>query len=342
LLDAGITADDICIVIATGLHRPNFNEELRELIGDESILKTVKIFNHFARDDSCSVYMGRTPGGLPIRLDRRFVEANLRIVAGLVEPHFMAGYSGGRKVIVPGIAHQETIRTLHSARQLVRAGVANCVLDGNPFHDEQIQAARMVGKCYAVNTLLNDDRKLCFVNFGSLEESHMAAVAFGRTFFEVPLDRPFRTVVTSASGYPLDQTYYQTIKGMVSVLGMIEPDSDIFIASECAAGLGTTEYRESQGRLVHRGIEGFLKDAMERESALIDEWESVMLTLALRKARIHLFSEGLTEEEKGLTGVRIISELPRAVAECVKKKDDKRVALVPEGPYIIPACPVRT
>ena len=170
----------------------------------------------------------------------------------------------------------------------------------------------------------------------------MAAVAFGRTFFEVPLDRPFRTVVTSASGYPLDQTYYQTIKSMVSVLGMIEPDSDVFIASECAAGLGTTEYRESQGRLVHRGIEGFLEDAMERESALIDEWESVMLTLALRKAKIHLFSEGLTEEEKGLTGVRIISELPRAVAECVKKKDDKRVALVPEGPYIVPACRVRT
>ena len=200
LLDAGIPADNICIVIATGLHRPNLNEELKELIGDESILKTVKIFNHFARDGSCHMYMGKTPGGLPVRLDKRFVEADLRIVTGLVEPHFMAGYSGGRKVIVPGIAHQDTIRALHSARQLVRAGVTNCVLDGNPFHEEQIQAARMAGKSYAVNTLLNDDRKLCFVNFGSLEESHMAAVAFGRNFFVGP------------SGPPLQDRHHECIR----------------------------------------------------------------------------------------------------------------------------------
>jgi len=179
---------------------------------------------------------------------------------------------------------------------------------------------------------------LSFVNFGAVEESHRAAVAFARPYFEVPLDRGFRTVVTSAAGYPLDQNYYQTVKGMVAVIGMVEPDSDIFVVSECAGGLGTPEYAESQARLVHMGVDGFLSDALGREYALIDEWETVMQTKAMRTARIHLFSECLTKEERMLTGVQTVDVLSKAIAECVEGKQDKRVAVVPEGPYVIPVC----
>jgi nickel-dependent lactate racemase len=338
LLNAGLPADGITILVATGLHRPNEGEELRELIGDEWVLSRVKVFNHFARNDADHVDLGRTPGGLPVKLDRRFVEADLRIVVGLVEPHFMAGYSGGRKVIIPGAAHRDTISALHSARRLTLDGVANCVLDGNPVHEEQLQAARMAGRCLAVNTVIDEDRRLSFVNFGALEESHRAAVAFAGPYFEAPVTRPFATVVTTAAGYPLDQNYYQTVKGMVGVIGMVEPDSDIFIVSECSMGLGTPEYAVAQARLIRMGVDDFIADAMGREYALIDEWESVMQTKAMRTARIHLFSECLTEEEKRLTGVRTVSMLSEAIAECVERKRDKRCAIVPEGPYVIPMC----
>ncbi len=338
LVDAGVRPDSITVLVATGLHRPNEGEELRELIGSEWVLKTVKVVNHIAKNDGDHVYVGKTLRGLSIRLDRRFVEAEMRIVIGLVEPHFMAGYSGGRKVVLPGIAHRDTIRALHSTRLLNCDGVANCMLEGNPVHEEQLQAVRMLGKCFAVNTVIDGDRNLSFVNFGTIEESHAAAVDFAGPYFDIPLERRFRTVVTSGAGYPLDQNYYQTVKGMVGVVEMIEPQSDIFIVSECSGGLGTPEFAEAQARLVNVGIDRFLEDASRREYASVDEWETVMLTKAMRTARIHLFSECLTERERGLTGVRIVDSLTGAIRECVERKQDRRLAVVPQGPYVIPVC----
>ncbi len=261
-------SDSITVLVATGLHRPNEGEELRELIGSEWVLERVRVVNHFAKNDDDHVDLGATSGGLPVRLDRRFVACDMRIVIGLVEPHFMAGYSGGRKVIVPGIAHSDTIRALHSTRLLARDNVANCRLSGNPVHEEQMRAVRMLGKCFAVNTVIDENRDLSFVNFGAIEESHTAAVGFAGPYFEIPLEHRFGTVITTAAGYPLDQNYYQTVKGMVGVVGMIEPDSDIFIVSECSAGLGTPEYAEAQARLVNMGVDRFLDDASQREYAL--------------------------------------------------------------------------
>jgi len=338
LIDAGVRPDSVTVLVATGLHRPNEGEELRELIGNDRVLKTVRVVNHFARNDDDHVHLGTTAGGLPVRLDRRFVEAELRIVIGLVEPHFMAGYSGGRKVIVPGISHRDTIRALHSTRLLTRDGVANCMLDGNPVHEEQLRVVRMLGRCFAVNTVIDEDRNLSFVNFGTIEESHAAAVDFARPYFEIPLERRFGTVITSSAGYPLDENYYQTVKGMVGVLEMIEPESDIFIVSECSGGLGTPEYAEAQARLVDMGVDRFLEEASQREYASVDEGETVMLTTAMRTARIHLFSECLTVKERGLTGVRTVDSLTGAIRGCVERKRDRRVAVIPGGPYVIPAC----
>jgi len=338
LLDAGLKADSITVLVATGLHRPNEGEELRQLVGSDWVLKTVKVVNHFAKNDDDHLFLGATSGGLPISLDRRFVASDLRLVVGLVEPHFMAGYSGGRKVILPGIAHHETIRALHSTRLLTRDNVANCALAGNPVHEEQMRAMGMIGKCLAVNTVIDENRDLSFVNFGDLRESHAAAVDFAGPYFEVHVERRFSTVVTSGAGYPLDQNYYQTVKGMVAVLGMMEPESDIFIVSECSEGLGSSEYADAQARLVSMGVGRFLEDALTREYAAVDEWETVMQTKAMRRARIHLFSECLKTEEKGLTGVRVVNSLAPAIRECVKRKGDRRVAVVPEGPYVIPLC----
>jgi len=336
LIRIGLSSDSISVLVATGFHRPNEGDELGELIGNDWVLETVKVDNHFARRDADHVYLGTTPKGTPVKIDRRFVDSDLRMVIGLVEPHFMAGYSGGRKVIVPGIAHEESIRVLHSTRILDDERVTNCLLEGNPLHEELLQAARMTGKILAVNTVVDEDRNLSFVNFGSLEESHLAAVTFARPYFEIPVDRKYKTVITSASGYPLDKTYYQTVKGMVGVGDILEEGADIFIVSECSEGLGSKEYARSQTRFMQIGADSFLAETGRKECAAIDEWETVMQIKAMKQGRIHLFSEGLSRAEKALTGVKIIESLPDAVIQCVAGKADKHIAIILEGPYAIP------
>ena len=229
LLAAGLPAEAIRVLVATGLHRPNEGAELEELVGDPWVLQTVRVENHFARHDADHVLVGTTHAGTVVRLDRRFVDADLKIVTGLVEPHFMAGYSGGRKVIAPGIAHRETITTFHNARFMSHPLAENCVLDGNPLHREQLEIVRMLGKVLAVNTVLDEHRRLSFVNFGAVVESHLQAVEFTRGFAQVPVARRYRTVVTSAAGYPLDKTYYQTVKRMVGPLDILEPGGTLAV-----------------------------------------------------------------------------------------------------------------
>jgi nickel-dependent lactate racemase len=322
--------------VATGFHRPNQGDELSELIGNDWVFSTVKIVNHFARKDADHIFLGTTQSGTPVKIDKRFMDSDLRIVIGLVEPHFMAGYSGGRKVIIPGIAHEETIRVLHSTRMLENERVTNCLLEGNPLHEELLQAVRMTGKTLAVNTVIDEERNLSLVNFGLIEESHSAAVRFAKPYFEIPVARKFKTVITSASGYPLDKTYYQTVKGMVGVADILEPDADIFIVSECSEGLGSREYGESQSKLIRLGMDAFLAETGRKAYADMDEWETVMQIKAMRTGTIHLFSQGLSREEKALTGVEVIESLPDAIQKCLAMKEDKSLAVIPEGPYAIP------
>jgi len=189
LLDAGIAAQRILILVATGLHRPNEGDELAELIGDPWVLQTVPIANHFARNDDDHVLLGTTQAGTVVRLDQRFVDADLKIVTGLVEPHFMAGFSGGRKVIAPGVAHAETITTFHNARFMSHARADNCVLEDNPLHREQLEIVRMLGRVLAVNTVIDEHRRLSFVNYGEVVESHLHAVSFIREYAQVAVPR---------------------------------------------------------------------------------------------------------------------------------------------------------
>ena len=218
LLGAGLAPEQIMVLIATGLHRPNEGEELTALVGDPWVLETVDVANHFAGEDADHVLLGTTRRGTVVRLDRRFVEADLRIATGLVEPHFMAGWSGGRKVIAPGVAHAETITTFHSARFMEHPNCTNCVLEGNPLHEEQLEIMAMIGGARAVNSVIDDERHVAFLNYGEVVASHEEAVRFAEGFATVPVGERFKTVLTSAAGYPLDATYYQTVKGMVGPL----------------------------------------------------------------------------------------------------------------------------
>jgi nickel-dependent lactate racemase len=336
LLAAGVPASGITVLVATGLHRPNEGEELAELIGDSWVLDNVRVENHFARDDAAHVDFGRTETrGTVVRIDRRFVEADIRIATGLVEPHFMAGYSGGRKVIAPGLAHAETITTFHSSRFMADPAAVNCNFDGNPLHEEQLEIVKLLGGALALNTIIDEDRNLSFVNFGEILQSHHEAVDFVREFCEVAIPRQFSTVVTSAAGYPLDKTYYQTVKGMVGAMDILAPGGDLIIASECSEGLGSPEFVESQRRLLELGSDAFLESILKKSHASIDEWQTQMQLKPMAIGRIALCTTGLKSEDHALTGVRVVSSLDEFVKESLTRGDGS-IAVIPEGPYVVP------
>lgn len=339
LLEAGLDAGRIVVLVATGLHRPNLGAELEELVGDPWVLRTVRVENHDARDDAAHLDLGTTPGGTPVKLDRRFAGADLRVVTGLVEPHFMAGYSGGRKVVAPGVAHRDTITTLHGARIMAHPSADNCTLAGNPLHAEQLAIARMVGRVLAVNTVVDEARRLSFVNVGELLASHAEAVGFAEQYVRVPVERRFRTVVTTAAGHPLDRTYYQAVKGMVAPLGIAAAGARVVVAAECAEGLGSNAFAEAQRRLVARGPDAFLAEISGKRFADVDEWETQMLVKAMRAARVQLYAPALRPEERALTGVEVIASVAEAVAASVRETGDPRVVVVPEGPYVVPFVP---
>jgi lactate racemase len=337
MISEGVPLRAITVLVATGLHRPNEGEELAELVGDPWVVAEVRVENHLARDDAMHVDLGRTATrGTPIRIDRRFVEAELRIATGLVEPHFMAGWSGGRKVIAPGVAHHETIRTFHSARFMGDPLAVQCNLVGNPLHEEQLEIVRRLGDCYALNTIVDEDRDLVHVTFGEIIASHMAAVDFVMASTKISMDRRYKTIVTSSAGYPLDKTYYQTVKGMVTPLDILEPGGTLIIASSCSEGFGSPEFREAQARLVAMGPERFLATLTAKSLAEIDEWQTQMQLKAMRLGRVELYTTGLDDEERRITGVTIIRNIDKALHEAIARHGDPDVAFIPEGPYVVP------
>ncbi|WP_246728601.1 nickel-dependent lactate racemase [Rhizobium laguerreae] len=337
MISSGIPQEKISVLVATGLHRPNLGDELAELVGDPWVLANVRVENHYARDEAAHVDFGFTrTRHTPVKLDRLFAEADLRIATGLVEPHFMAGWSGGRKVIAPGVAHHETIRTFHSARFMEDPLAVQCNLIGNPLHEEQLEIVRMLGEVYALNTVLDENRDLVCVTFGEIIASHQAAVDFVSSATQIPLSRKFSTVVTSSAGYPLDKTYYQTIKGMVTPLDILKPGGTLIIASECSEGFGSPEFREAQARLVELGPERFLATLTAKSLAEIDEWQTEMQLKPMRLGSVELYTTGLAGEDRRLTGVGMIDNLQHAIARSITASGDLDVAVIPEGPYVVP------
>ena len=337
MVESGIPLEGITVLVACGLHRAGDDAEMAELIGDEWVGRHVRTIWHDARDDDALVDLGPTPTrGTPVVLNRAFVEADLRVATGLVEPHFMAGWSGGRKVVAPGVAGQATIRTFHSARFMEDPAAVQCNLVGNPLHEEQLQIVAKLGEVYALNTVIDEERDLNFVNFGEIDQSHLEAVEVVRRVAQVPVGRRFPVVVTSAAGYPLDKTYYQTVKGMVTPMDIVEPGGTILIASACSEGFGSAEFREAQRRLVSLGTDGFLASIVDEPLARIDEWQTEMQLKPMRRGSIELFTDGLDADERADTAVTCVDDLDAAVAAAMARAGSPEVAVIPEGPYLIP------
>jgi nickel-dependent lactate racemase len=329
---AGIPRRSIEIIVATGLHRANTDAELRAMTG-AAVAGAYRIRNHAARDAGAHVHFGRTERGTEVWIDRGFAEADLKIVTGLIEPHLMAGYSGGRKAVAPGLAAVETMRSLHGAAML-ESNLGPGILAGNPFHAELLGIARRVGVDFLVDVAIDRGRRLTGVFAGDLELAHAAGVAFVERHVHVELDRPADVVVTSAGGFPLDDTYYQSIKGMIAALNVVRRGGTIILAAAITEGVGGEEFQRLLGET--RSADEFMARIGGGDFFRIDQWMLQHLCQVLRKAKVILVSHGLAAEASSSLLVERAATVEEALARCLPRSGPKtHVAVLPQGPYVL-------
>ena len=280
----------------------------------------------------CLTHLGHTPSDrIPVVLIAP-VEADLRIVW----VWWNLSYRYSRPQSRAGCGGEETIRTFHSFRFMASPAATNTNLDGNPLHRGQLEILDMLGPVYAVNVVIDEARQLSHVNFGECATSHLASVQFVRRYAEVPVAEKFPTVVTSTAGYPLDRTYYQTVKAMVAPLPILQSGGRLIVASRCQEGLGSPEFRAAQTLLTTLGSQAFLEQISRQPLAEIDAWQSQMLVRALQVGRVALYSTGLPPVDQKLTGVEMITSIEQTIADSIGQSGNPKVAVIPEGPYVIP------
>ena len=330
LHDAGIPVDGITILVATGLHRGASEDEIRTIVGPE-IAGTYRVVNHEARALESHRGLGTTSRGTPVFIDERFMAADLHITLGFIEQHLMLGFSGGRKLIVPGLAAQETIKVIHSPKFMREPLATEGSIAGNPLHAELLEIARMARHDFILDVTLTLEREISAVFAGDPVKAHAAGVAFLDATSLEWVDEAADAVITSAAGYPLDLTFYQAVKGITAAAHIAKPGGRILAIAQCAEGVGSAEFARRLAGL--RDFESFLDEI--RESAVeVDQWHLEKLAMVCEKFDLFFFTPGVTRGQLGFLGAWAYSTLEEAVAATLDGlPDGARVALVPEGPY---------
>lgn len=334
LESAGIPRSEIRILIATGLHRPNRGDEIVELVGAE-IAANYRIENHDGRNLAEHTFLGVSPRGVPVWIDSRYVEADLRIATGLIEPHLMAGFSGGRKLICPGIAALETVKVWHGP-QFLEHPLAECgVLDGNPVHEENTRIARMAGCDFIVNVTLDRCRHITSIVAGDMEAAFLEGAALVRRIARAEVAAPCEVVVTSSAGYPLDTTFYQSIKGLTGVLPIVKHGGTIILAASLTEGIGSPEFQRLFRE--HPSLDVFRQRILDRDYFVLDQWQLEEMAKVCRKARVKYVSDGLSAETLNRLFVEAAPSVEAAVADALAEYGPQaRIAVVPKGPYVLP------
>ena len=335
-LDGIVRPEDVTILIATGTHRANTRAELRAMLGDE-ILDACRVVNHDARDDASLVDLGESGAGVPTRLCRHWLEADLRITTGFVEPHFFAGFSGGPKMVAPGLAGLDTVLTLHDAPRVSHPRSTWGVIDDNPMHrDIRAIAARPEAKPhFSVDVLLDRQQRITHVFAGELFEMHRRACAAAKPIAMRETGHRFEVVVTTNSGYPLDQNLYQAVKGMSAAAQVVADGGTILCAAECSDGIPDHgRYAELLGR--GGSPEELLRQIEARPVTEPDQWQVQVQALIQRRARVLVKAGGLSDAQLAAAHFEPAPDLDAALAECVAARPDARICVLPEGPQTIP------
>ncbi|MFQ1020812.1 nickel-dependent lactate racemase [Tardisphaera saccharovorans] len=332
LIDAIGQGHGITIVVSNGLHRPAGEEELRKLVGDE-IYERYEVVNHNS-DDEDTAYVGKTSRGTDFYLNRSVAVSDLIIGTGLIEPHFFAGYSGGRKLLLPGAASTRTVYQNHDYKKIADPRSDYGYLEGNPIHEDMVEAAKMVKTFrFIVNVLLDEQRRVIAAFSGDPYQAHVLGAKKYDSFGRVTV--PFKadvTVVTNG-GAPLDLNLYQAVKGMTTAARVTKRGGAIVILSRCREGIGHESFRELAA---YSKNPSKILDRIRQEEPIRDQWQVQKLEQVLLKSKVVVVSEGVKEKDVEELNMIPASSFDEALEIALRLAGGDKIVAIPGGPYVIP------
>ena len=344
---AGVPDDLIVLVNGLGTHRPQTDTELRGMLGG-AVVDRYRIVQHDAWDDDNLVPVGRNRSGRMVRINRAYMEASARILTGFIEPHFFAGFSGGPKAVLPAIADIESILDNHGPAIVADPNATWAVTEGsperdrgqesqggNPMWEEMLAIAQCTEPAFILNVTLNRDRQITGVFAGDLLEAHRSGVAFARQTAVRPVAEPFDIVITSNSGHPLDLNLYQAGKGMSAAAQIVRIGGDIILAASCWDGIPDHgEYK----RLLWEAdsVEALLERVMTPGFRCHDQWAAQTQAQITRKANVHVYADGLSNEELRRALVIPCGSIEDTVDRIRRNKPSATIAVLPDGPQTVP------
>jgi lactate racemase len=329
-----VPRENIVIINGTGSHRANTREELIQMLGAE-VVETVRIVNHNAFDDTTLTYVGRTSYGGEIWMNNDYLQADVRIVTGFIEPHFFAGFSGGPKGIIPGVAGIKTIMHLHNAQMIGHPRSTWALLEGNPVQGEIREAVALAPPHFMVNVAVNTKREITAIWAGHYIEAHEVGCQFVAAHATRAVEGAFDVVISTNSGYPLDQNLYQTVKGMSAAARIVKSGGAIIAVSECSDGL--PEHGNFKNLLRMRPTPAELLAMIEApDFAMYDQWQAQSQALVQRLADVYLYSslDPKVVRNAMLTPIEDIEVTLLMLLD--RYGPGARVAVLPEGPQTVP------
>ncbi len=342
LARAGMADEQIVLINALGTHRPQTGAELRTMLGD-GVVDRYRIVQHDAWDDARLVGVAANRAGRTVRVNRAYAEASVRILTGFIEPHLFAGFSGGPKAVLPGIADVESILDNHGPAMIADPNATWAVLGagpeqsrrGNPIWAEMRDVVQATEPTFLLNVTLNQKRQITGVFAGEMLAAHRRGAEFVRKTALRPVAAPFDVVITSNSGYPLDLNLYQGVKGMSAAARIVRPGGDIILAAECWDGIPDHgEYK----RLLWEADspEELLARVLVPGFRCHDQWEAQVQAQIQRQARVHVYADGLTDEELRHALVIPCRSIEETVAAIRRHNPGAAIAVLPDGPQTVP------
>jgi len=334
-LDDRIRLEDIVVLVATGTHRANTTAELATMFGSD-VIGSVSIENHDAFNEDELGWVGRLGAGVPVSLCRRWLEADVRIMTGFVEPHFFAGFSGGPKMVAPGLAAIETVLVLHDAQRISHPHARWGVTEGNPIHDDVRVIAAATGVDFALDVVLNREHHVVRAFGGELFAMHRAACQLAKAAAMAPVAQPYDIVVTTNAGAPLDQNLYQSVKGMSAAAQVVEDHGTIICAAACADGFPEHGGFKDELRAASDPND-LLNRILERKTTVPDQWQAQIYAEIRSRAEVLMFTDGLTQEELHEVHLEKTDDITAAIqALDGRRSRPPRICVLPEGPTTIP------
>jgi nickel-dependent lactate racemase len=329
----GVPDEQIVLINGLGTHRPQSEQELAGMLGRE-VVERYRIVQHDAWSNDL-VAVTENAAGHRVGVNRAYAEASVRVLTGFIEPHFFAGFSGGPKAVLPGIANIDSIMDNHSGEMLSDSNATWAVTEGNPVWEEMLAVARATAPTFLLNVTLNEKREITGVFAGDMVAAHREGVAFVRETAMQPVPHPFDVVITSNSGYPLDLNLYQAVKGMSAAAQIVRPGGDIIVAAQCWDGI--PDHGEYKKMLWEAGSVGELWETVTAPGfRRHDQWEALVQARIQRKATVHVYADGLSDEELERALVIPCESVEATVERLLREKPEATIAVLPDGPQTVP------